>query len=112
MKLESAVVLVTGAGRGIGKAIALTLASQGSTLVLVARSTSELEADRAEIDSKGGTAHSIPTDLTADDEVDRLFNEIQNKHQRLDILVNNAGIGRFSMARDLLVSEFDAMWRW
>jgi NADP-dependent 3-hydroxy acid dehydrogenase YdfG len=111
MKLDQSVALVTGGGRGIGKAIACTLAKNGVTVVLTARTVSELELVRKEIESSGGKALSIQADLTNDSHIDNLFNEVSSRLNRLDILVNNAGIGILSPVKDLSVNDFDAMWR-
>jgi 3-oxoacyl-[acyl-carrier protein] reductase len=111
MKLDGAIALVTGAGRGIGKAIALTLARNGATTILTARSLKELEAVRDEITGTGGHAHAIRTDLTNESEIDNLFKEISSRFSRLDVLINNAGLGVFSKVRELSTEDFDLMWR-
>ncbi len=110
MKLQETVSLVTGAGRGIGKSIATTLAAEGSAVVLVARTKSELESVKNEIEDGGGRAHVLPADITRPDEVKRVFNEVSQRFRRLDVLVNNAGIGHFAPVRDLSLDDFDAMW--
>jgi 3-oxoacyl-[acyl-carrier protein] reductase len=110
MKLTETVALVTGASRGIGKAIAATLAAQGASVMLVARTKSELEAVRAEIESRGGKAVVAPADLTEPEQVRMLFETIAQHFGRLDILVNNAGIGKFAPVKDFALSDFDAMW--
>ncbi|MGB2867122.1 MAG: SDR family NAD(P)-dependent oxidoreductase [Bacteroidota bacterium] len=110
MKVDGAVALVTGAGRGIGRAIAITLAKNGATVVLVSRTIAELESVRAEIESAGGKAIALQGDITLDANVARVFKEVAAKFKRLDILVNNAGIGRFAPVKDLRVEDFDAMW--
>lgn len=110
MNLKSSVALVTGAGRGIGKAIATTLADEGATVILTARTNAELEVVRQEIESRGGKALALQADITKDDQVKRLFDEIEFRFQKLDILVNNAGIGRFAPVKDLTIRDFDDMW--
>jgi 3-oxoacyl-[acyl-carrier protein] reductase len=110
MNFAGAVALVTGAGRGIGRAVALTLARQGSKVVLAARTSGELEEVRREIESSGGVAHPVQVDLTKREDVRRLFAEIRTTYDRLDILVNNAGIGKFAPVRDMASEDFDAMW--
>jgi 3-oxoacyl-[acyl-carrier protein] reductase len=110
MKLWQTVSLVTGAGRGIGKSIATTLAAEGSDVVLVARSKSELDSVKNEIERQGGRAHVVPADITRPEDVNRVFSEVSQRFRRLDILVNNAGIGHFAPVRDLSLDDFDAMW--
>jgi NAD(P)-dependent dehydrogenase (short-subunit alcohol dehydrogenase family) len=89
-RLDGKRALVTGDGRGIGRAAALALAAAGAELVLVSRTASELDKVVDEIASGGGTARSLPIDVTQSDVVRGAFAELG----RLDILVNNAGINR------------------
>ena len=110
MKMQDAVALVTGAGRGIGKAIAVSLANHGVEVVLTSRTLAELESVKGEIVSKGGKASIIQADLSDDGQVQTLFNEMHSRYERLDILVNNAGIGIFAPVRSLAVKDFDQMW--
>jgi 3-oxoacyl-[acyl-carrier protein] reductase len=111
MRLREKIAVVTGAGRGIGRAIAHTFAKEGALVGLVARSTHELEAVRLEIERDGGTAFVFPADLTQDAEVAQVFTQVATRFKRLDILVNNAGIGRFATVKELSVDDFDAMWK-
>ncbi len=110
MKLKNKIALVTGAGRGIGKAIALTMANEGASVILTARTLRELEGVRLTIEERGGKAQSIVADLTKDPEVEKIFSQISVEFGRLDILVNNAGIGHFAPVRLLAAKDFDAMW--
>jgi 3-oxoacyl-[acyl-carrier protein] reductase len=110
MNLNTSTALVTGAGRGIGKSLALKLAAEGVKVVLTARTRSELEAVKTEIELTGGKAEVLPADLTKDSDIERLFLEFGNRNKRLDILVNNAGIGVFAPVRELKIADFDAMW--
>jgi 3-oxoacyl-[acyl-carrier protein] reductase len=110
MSLKGHVALVTGAGRGIGKAISIALAAQGATVILVSRTVSELESVREEIRSDGGTAEVMRVDVTQEREIRGLFESVKNRFGRLDVLVNNAGIGRFVNVRDMSVDDFDQMW--
>lgn len=86
LELKSA--LVTGAGRGIGRATALALAGRGARVVLSARTQHELEATAAEIRARGGEAESIPADISRRQDVQHLF----ERAGPVDILVNSAGI--------------------
>jgi 3-oxoacyl-[acyl-carrier protein] reductase len=104
------VALVTGAGRGIGKAIALKLGKEGATVILTARTRAELEQVKNEIEAETGSAFVIRADLTSDADIENLFSEIASRFSRLDILVNNAGLGVYAPLRDLSISNFDAMW--
>jgi len=86
-------VLVTGGGRGIGRAIALAFAEPGSTVAIASRTTSELEATASEISSRGGRPVLLTVDVRDEAAVDRAFHELREAIERLDVLVNNAGVG-------------------
>ena len=91
--LKGKVALVTGAGRGIGKAISLMLAQSGCRMILAARSRAQLEEVQSEIHARGGEALAVPTDLTSDEEIQRLIETAQT-WGAVDILINNAGWGK------------------
>jgi len=109
LKQQSA--LVTGAGRGIGRAVATALASAGAGVYLAARSARELEETAETIRRSGGTATAVPADLQQEGEIESLFARIRGESGRLDILVNNAGTGRFGPLIDFPAAEFDAVMR-
>jgi NAD(P)-dependent dehydrogenase (short-subunit alcohol dehydrogenase family) len=83
--------LVTGAGRGIGRAIALALAVEGYTLILVSRTQAELEGVKKEISAKGGTAFVFAGDITNAAEVLKLRENVERSIGTIDVLINNAG---------------------
>jgi 3-oxoacyl-[acyl-carrier protein] reductase len=93
--LNSQVALVTGAGRGIGAAIARRLAALGGTIVLCGRTRSHLQSTADAVSKAGGKSDIIECDLTDLRAVEQLASRVQDGHRRLDILVNNAGIGGF-----------------
>ncbi|MBI5472181.1 MAG: SDR family oxidoreductase [Ignavibacteriae bacterium] len=110
-KLDGMTAIVTGAGRGIGKAIASALASEGAHTVVASRTERELEALVSDLRSKGLSAEAMTSDITDDGQAKRLV-EFASKHSgRIDILVNNAGMGVLKPFSQLEVSEFDKMWR-
>ena len=92
MKLEGQVALITGAGRGIGRAIALAYAREGAQLVLAARSDSELEIVAGEVAALGVEAIALRTDVTSQIATQRLARRTVERFGRIDVLVNNAGI--------------------
>jgi NAD(P)-dependent dehydrogenase (short-subunit alcohol dehydrogenase family) len=104
--LENEVALVTGAGKGIGRAVSELFAGEGAKVVLVARNEDELRAVADGIRSKGGQAHPAAGDITDDAFVQRLFQMVRDEFGRLDILVNNAGIAPFGRVEDLPVERF------
>lgn len=105
--LQGKAAIVTGAGRGIGRAISLALARQGASIALAARTLAELESVRAEIESDGGRAMCIPTEIKSEDAIASLVQEAVAGFGRLDILVNNAAIGVFKPLAEMSVAEWD-----
>lgn len=92
MKLEGKIALVTGGGRGIGKAIAKALAREGSRVVICSRSGTELKETEKEIKAEGKECLIQVADMTSIREVQRLFKTIKSYFGPIDILVNNASI--------------------
>jgi 3-oxoacyl-[acyl-carrier protein] reductase len=92
--LQGQVALVTGASRGIGRAIAKALAAEGSTVVLTARDSARLAEVVAEIAAAGGKAVARAMDVADRASVEAAFDEVVKAHGRIDHLVNNAGITR------------------
>jgi NAD(P)-dependent dehydrogenase (short-subunit alcohol dehydrogenase family) len=91
--LAGQVAVITGAGRGIGRAIALTLAELGARTVLCGRSREALEQTSATIQNSGGQSSVIECDVTDLHSVEALAERIERTFHRIDVLVNNAGIG-------------------
>lgn len=92
-ELDGKIAVVTGAARGIGRAIALELAAMGATTALLARDKSALQALAEEIAASGGQAAIFACDLTDSAALEKTTAEILDRFKRCDILVNNAGIG-------------------
>jgi 3-oxoacyl-[acyl-carrier protein] reductase len=92
-RLTGKVAVVTGGGRGIGRAIALAFADEGADLCLVARTESQLKEVAEEVRSKGRQALTVSTDVTDRSQVEEMAAQVNNTFGRLDILVNNAGGG-------------------
>ena len=90
--LDGQVAVITGAGRGIGRAIALTLAGLGAHTVLCGRSREALEQTAVAIKEAGGKVSAIKCDVTDLQSVESLAERVEHTFHRLDILVNNAGI--------------------
>jgi NAD(P)-dependent dehydrogenase (short-subunit alcohol dehydrogenase family) len=91
---EDEVVLVTGASRGIGKAVALAFAEQGAQVVLAARSAERLADVAEDVSALGSQVLVVPTDVTSHADVVALVDAASRRFGRIDVLVNNAGIGR------------------
>ena len=108
MSLEGKVVAITGAGRGIGRAIALRLGSRGARVVLGARREAEIAAVAGEVEAAGGEVAYRRTDVTARADLAALVDLACDRFGRLDVLVNNAGIGPLPRLDALRVDEWDA----
>ncbi|MCZ6633023.1 MAG: SDR family NAD(P)-dependent oxidoreductase [bacterium] len=92
-RLTGKVAVVTGGGRGIGRAIALAFADEGADLCLVARTESQLNEVAEEVRTKGRQALTVSTDVTDRVQVEEMAAQVNNTFGQLDILVNNAGGG-------------------
>ena len=90
--LENRVAVVTGASRGLGRAIALALASEGAHIIATARTQGGLEELDDEIRALGGTATLVPADIKDFEALDRLGAAINERWKKLDILIGNAGV--------------------
>lgn len=106
VNLDGKVALVTGAGRGIGKAISLAMAEAGADVVLAARTKAQLEETAKEIRSRGRKSLPIPTDVTKREQVESLVAAAVDQLGGLHILVNNAAI----MAPSALLEETENNW--
>ncbi|MEH2246574.1 3-oxoacyl-[acyl-carrier-protein] reductase [Nostoc sp.] len=108
--LQDKVAIVTGGSRGIGRAIAIELATQGAIAVVnYASSSAAAEAVVAEITAAGGQAIAIQADVSKSDQVDALVNAVIEKFSRVDILVNNAGITRDTLLLRLKPEDWQAV---
>jgi NAD(P)-dependent dehydrogenase (short-subunit alcohol dehydrogenase family) len=108
MLLEKQVALVTGSGRGIGRAIARLFAAEGASVFLTARTEAELTAAAKEISAQGVRAHYSLADLALEADCTRIVAEAREKFGRIDILVNNGGhYGPVVPVEDYPLAEFD-----
>lgn len=107
--LRESVAIVTGASKGIGKSIALSLAASGSKIVLASRNQEELDALAKEIRARGGTSLGVPTDVSDEVQVLRLVKMTMAEFGRIDVLVNNAGYAVISKIVDADVKDYDGM---
>jgi NADP-dependent 3-hydroxy acid dehydrogenase YdfG len=107
--IEDKVIIVTGAGGGIGGATARQLAESGARVVLADRNLASAERVAEQIQERGGTAVAIPVDVTSRKDVANLVAAATDRFGRLDVMVNNAGVGPVSYLHELKVDEWDLM---
>jgi NAD(P)-dependent dehydrogenase (short-subunit alcohol dehydrogenase family) len=109
VELSDQVAIVTGAGRGIGRAIALELASLGADVAVVDLDGSSAERTAKDIANAGRAATPIQADITRDDDRKAMVDRTLQAHRRIDILVNNAGIYRGAAPLEVSEEQWDAV---
>lgn len=106
-RLDGKIALVTGGGRGIGRAIALALAGEGCGVAVASRTKCEIDLVASEIENLGSRGLAVTTDVSEPAEVNRMVEEILELFGRIDILVNNAGIAIFKPLLELTQEDWD-----
>ncbi len=106
-QLAGKVAVVTGGGRGIGKAIAIAYASEGADICLVARTAEQIDEVASEIQTIGRKVLAVPTDVTNRDQVETTASRVREDFGKIDILVNNAGGG---IERNLVLESDPELW--
>ncbi len=118
-KLDGKVTIVTGASRGIGKAIAKLFAAEGAKVVCAARSLHEgdhkvfegsLTTTVSEITAAGGIALAVQTDLSKENDCEQLVAKAKQAFGPVDILINNAAVSYFAPIKDLTLKQWDTSW--
>jgi NAD(P)-dependent dehydrogenase (short-subunit alcohol dehydrogenase family) len=109
MELEGQVAIVTGAGRGIGRATALELARMGADIVVAEFDRAGAERTAAEVKTLGRRASVVPTDVTSRTDLGTMAERTRAEFGRIDILVNNAGIYRAALPLDITGEHWDAV---
>lgn len=107
MSIQDKVVIITGAGSGMGQATAIHLAERGARLVLGARREDRIAAVAADIKNMGGQAAYLKTDVTKREDLTALVDLALSQFGRLDVIINNAGVGPLSRFDALRVDEWD-----
>ena len=110
LDLSGKIALVTGAGRGIGRSVALALGSAGAKVVVNYNSSEEAAREVVgAIESDGGEAKAIKADVSKPEQVDEMVSTLVKEWGRIDILVNNAGIARDNLMMRMSQEEWDAV---
>lgn len=107
--LSGKVAIITGASRGIGRAIALALASQGAKVVASARNAEALAKLTAEIKSQGGDALAVVGDVAVEDDANNLVKQAVAAYGQVDVFINNAGITRDGLLLRMKNADWDAV---
>ena len=109
LRLSGKIALVTGASRGIGRAVAAALAAEGARVALVSRSGSDLEAVARGIRDAGGEAEPFVADVSREEDATEAVESAARHFSGLDVLVNNAGVGVRGKVDELAVADWDRM---
>jgi len=106
-RLDGRVILVTGSGRGFGRAMAHAYALEGAQVVAASRTASELEDLEVSVGARGGSVTTMITDLARVEEIRRLRDEVLDRFGRLDVLVNNAATSPWKTLEEMTVDDWD-----
>lgn len=106
-KLDGKVILVTGAGRGFGRAMAYAYALNGAKVITVSRTVSELKSLEKKINEKNGEVLTVPTDLTDETAIYDLRDKVIDNYNKLNVLVNNAATSPWKLFKDMTIRDWD-----
>lgn len=104
--VEGKVVIVTGAGRGIGRSVAKGFAEANAKVVVCSRTEKELLSLQAEIETTGGICEVMTCDVSQPSDIENVINQTMKKFGKIDVLINNAGITKKVPAKDLALEDF------
>ena len=107
INLKGKNALITGAGKGIGRAIALALASEGVNVALLARTEKDLLDVAKEVTALGVKTVTVVADISSLDSVNKAYGQVFGKFDTIDILINNAGIGKFGKFMELSITDWE-----
>lgn len=107
--LEGRVAIVTGGSRGIGRAVAASLAEDGASVVVSGRDPGRVEVEAKELEALGALVLAVQADVARREDVDRLVDRARERFGRIDILVNNAGITRDALLVRMKDDDWDAV---
>lgn len=105
--MEKPVTLISGASRGIGRAVATRLARENHFVMLLARNAEELTELEFEIDQAGGKSLSFPIDISSETQVNQVVAQVLRDFGRIDNVINNAGVGVYKNAEELSADDWE-----
>ena len=108
-RFANRIALITGASKGLGKAMALALAAEGATLVLVSRDREKLEETSRAVEQAGSKAFVFTADVTKEDQVLQLEKDVSAQVGKVQILINNAGINVRKLVTDFTLAEWNSV---
>jgi len=109
MKLKDRVVIVTGGGRGIGRAIAIAFAAEGAKVAAAARTFDEIRSTVDEIKASGGVGLAVKADVSKEGDVAKMVARVERTFGPVDILVNNAGVALFKPLLETTAQDWDRL---
>ena len=109
MKLMGQTAVVTGGGKGIGRAICLALAREGADIVIAARTEKDIRETARMVEKEGRKALPVSTDIRVEEDVENMISEAVDAFGRIDILVNNAGVAYRKYMVETSTEEYDNM---
>lgn len=107
--MNESIVVVTGGGRGIGRAICQRFANSDAQVVAAARSQNELDETKSLIEKNGGRCETIVTDVTQPDQIANLIETTLSRFARIDVMINNAGVAHLGNIEELTPDLFESM---
>ena len=111
MQLQDKIAVVTGAGRGMGRAMALGLAEAGAHLVLSDINAASVEETSVEVKALGREGLAVPSDMGNTDDIDRMIKRAKETFGKVDIMINNAGVTRYIYIMDVTEEDWDRIHR-